>query len=70
MVKYLDDVSSWELLFIRCLIQMFAMCPLMACFHQNPLGPPDLPTRYKSTEIHYTELHCTEILKTSYLLLI
>jgi len=45
MVKYLDNVSSWELLFIRCLIQMFAMVPLMACFHKNPLGPPDLPTR-------------------------
>lgn len=47
MVKYLVDVSSWELLFIRCMIQMISMAPVMACFHKNPFGPSDLPTRFR-----------------------
>eukprot|EP00088_Acartia_fossae_P001847 TRINITY_DN10721_c0_g1_i1.p1 TRINITY_DN10721_c0_g1~~TRINITY_DN10721_c0_g1_i1.p1 ORF type:complete len:412 (+),score=59.42 TRINITY_DN10721_c0_g1_i1:80-1315(+) len=45
MVKYLPAVSSWELLFVRCLIQMVAMVPLMICFKRHPLGPSDFPTR-------------------------
>jgi len=45
MVKYLVNVTSWELLFVRCIIQASFMLPLILVHKKSVFGPPDFPTR-------------------------
>jgi len=47
MVKYVPEVSSWQLLFVRCSMQLVTMLPLMFLSGQNIMGTPDLATRWR-----------------------
>merc|ERR1711884_243562 len=47
MVKYLPDVNSWQLLFVRCLLQILAMIPIMISTGSHPFGTPDFATRWR-----------------------
>jgi len=46
MVKFTPGINSWQLLLVRCLSQIVAMVPIMACA-KAPVIPQDWPTRYK-----------------------
>jgi len=45
MVKYIPDVNSWQLLFVRCISQLVTMLPVLWCGGHRILGTPDLATR-------------------------
>lgn len=47
MVKFLPRVSSWELLLVRCVLQIIAMTPLIILTKSNILGTPDFATRWR-----------------------
>jgi len=47
MVKYVPEVSSWQLLFVRCSMQLVTMLPLVYLSGQNIMGTPDLATRWR-----------------------
>ena len=40
-IKLADQASSWQLLLVRCALQMVAMVPVMLCSKISPLGLPD-----------------------------
>jgi len=46
MVKFAPDLSSWQLLLVRCTMQLAAMAPIMWCT-KSPLLPPDFATKWK-----------------------
>jgi len=47
MVKYVPEVSSWQLLFVRCSMQLLTMLPLVYLSGQNIMGTPDWATRWR-----------------------
>ena len=47
MVKYIPDVNSWQLLFVRCVSQLLAMFPIMWHGKHSMFGTPDLATRWR-----------------------
>jgi len=47
MVKYLPDVNSWQLLFVRCALQIVTMIPIMIASKSCPFGTPDFATRWR-----------------------
>eukprot|EP00092_Neocalanus_flemingeri_P028118 GFUD01030538.1.p1 GENE.GFUD01030538.1~~GFUD01030538.1.p1 ORF type:complete len:411 (-),score=91.10 GFUD01030538.1:126-1358(-) len=47
MVKYLPDVNSWQLLFVRCVAQLATMIPIMYFGKHHILGTPDIGTRWR-----------------------
>jgi len=47
MVKFIPQVNSWQLLFVRCLMQIVSMVPVMYYYRAHPLGPPDFATRWR-----------------------
>jgi len=47
MVKYIPDVNSWQLLFVRCVSQLLAMIPIMRYGKHSMFGTPDLATRWR-----------------------
>ena len=47
MVKYIPDVNSWQLLFVRCISQLVTMLPILRCGGHHILGTPDLATRWR-----------------------
>ena len=47
MIKYIPGVNSWELLLIRCLVQVVTMIPIIAMRRHNLLGTPDYATRWR-----------------------
>jgi hypothetical protein len=47
MVKYIPDVNSWQLLFVRCVAQLCTMVPIMYFGKHNIFGTPDLGTRWR-----------------------
>jgi len=47
MVKYIPDVNSWQLLFVRCVAQLLTMVPIMYFGKHNIFGTPDLGTRWR-----------------------
>ena len=47
MVKYIPDVNSWQLLFVRCIAQLLTMVPIMYCGGHHILGTPDFSTRWR-----------------------
>merc|ERR1712079_829319 len=47
MVKYIPEVNSWQLLFVRCMAQLATMVPIMYFGKHNILGTPDLATRWR-----------------------
>ena len=48
MVKYIPDVNSWQLLFVRCICQNVAMVPIIVIGRHHILGTPDFATRYSN----------------------
>ena len=47
MVKYIPDVNSWQLLFVRCISQNVAMVPIIVLGRHSILGTPDFATRWR-----------------------
>ena len=47
MVKYIPDVNSWQLLFVRCVSQLLSMLPIIICGKHHILGTPDFATRWR-----------------------
>lgn len=47
MVKFIPEVNSWQLLFVRCVLQMLVMAPIMIYNRSNPFGTPDFATRWR-----------------------
>ena len=47
MVKYIPDVNSWQLLFVRCSAQLVTMVPIMVTGKHHILGTPDWATRWR-----------------------
>ena len=47
MVKYIPDVNSWQLLFVRCVSQLVTMVPIIVLGKHNILGTPDWATRWR-----------------------
>jgi len=47
MVKYIPDVNSWQLLFVRCVSQLVTMVPIMVLGQHHILGTPDWATRWR-----------------------
>jgi len=47
MVKYIPEVNSWQLLFVRCVAQLITMVPIMYFGKHNIFGTPDLGTRWR-----------------------
>lgn len=47
MVKFVPLISSWQLLFVRCTLQLFAMIPLIWVSGENMFGTPDFATRWR-----------------------
>ena len=47
MVKYIPDVNSWQLLFVRCVSQLVTMVPIMVLGKHHILGTPDWATRWR-----------------------
>jgi len=47
MVKYIPEVNSWQLLFVRCMSQNVAMVPIMIIGKHHILGTPDWSTRWR-----------------------
>ena len=47
MVKYMPDVNSWQLLFVRCALQIVTMIPIMIASKSCPFGTPDFATRWR-----------------------
>lgn len=44
-IKYTPLASSWQMLCVRCVIQILIMFPLMLATKSPIFGPPDLPSR-------------------------
>ena len=38
VVKFAGDLDAWQLLFVRCVVQVAAMLPLMGCTRSSPFG--------------------------------
>ena len=47
MVKYIPDVNSWQLLFVRCMSQLVTMMPIILLGKHHFLGTQDLATRWR-----------------------
>jgi len=47
MVKYVPEVSSWQMLFVRCLTQLLTMIPLIRLSGSSIFGTPDFATRWR-----------------------
>jgi drug/metabolite transporter (DMT)-like permease len=47
MVKFVPFISTWQLLFVRCILQLLVMIPTMFIYKANPMGTPDLATRWR-----------------------
>lgn len=46
MVKFAPELSSWQLLLVRCISQILTMIPVMI-WTKSPVIPPDFSTRWK-----------------------
>ena len=47
LVKFVPEISSWHLLFVRCVVQLVIMIPIMIYKKVHPLGTPDWSTRWR-----------------------